>query len=403
MDEKKVQAKMATLMEEWRSITSGEEAMTPDDKEKLDKVKVDFAAYRAQLNELKEQRAAADELAEDQRSFRHGARRIVEPTDEERAALEPEGPKYLDAFNEWVARSFNSEPAMIEKRDFSDSVQAIGTPADGGYLAPDEWTTEILRQAGQINTMRSLATVIQTNRGSYKKFVRLTDLTAAQEDELETFSRGKITFGEFEVVVHKIAIEVPLSHEVIQDSVINMQAEVTTAIAEAFADLAGAWYVVGNGTKQAFGVAVGSVLGKTAAAIDAITMDETKELVFSVPSKYRKGSKVGFLMNDTTLLMLGLLKDGIQHYFVQEDVREGVEFNLHGRKIWADDSMVDPATGTKPLLYGDFSKYLVADRQTYIQVDPYSSGRDGVVLVRAFIRTGGKLQPVGAVNHLIMA
>ena len=86
---------------------------------------------------------------------------------------------------------------------------------------------------------------------------------------------------------------------------------------------------------------------------DSLTFDNVISLFLSVKAKYRKNGK--WLMNDETALILRTLKDKDGNYLWNHS-----NDTILGKEVIISEYM--PTEGT-PVLFGDFSKYLVIDRE----------------------------------------
>ena len=143
--------------------------------------------------------------------------------------------------------------------------------------------------------------------------------------------------------------------------------DVESYIASEFARRIGAAeedaFINGNGTAKPMGLlhsVNGAATGVTAAGA-AITADEIIDLIHSVKSGYRK--KAVFLLNDSTVKALRRLKDGNGQYLWQPGLKEGQPDKLFSYRLVTSAYMPEVASGAKPVLFGDFSSYWIADRQ----------------------------------------
>ena len=122
-------------------------------------------------------------------------------------------------------------------------------------------------------------------------------------------------------------------------------------------------FINGNGTAKPTGLlhsVNGAATGVTTAGA-AITADEIIDLIHSVKSGYRK--KAVFLLNDSTVKTLRRLKDGNGQYLWQPGLKEGQPDKLLSYRLVTSAYMPEVASGAKPVLFGDFSSYWIADRQ----------------------------------------
>jgi HK97 family phage major capsid protein len=160
---------------------------------------------------------------------------------------------------------------------------------------------------------------------------------------------------------------------------------------------------------------VGSAVGKTAAATNAITVDEIIDLVFSVDTAYKTTGNVGFMCHPSILAAIAKLKDDngspiFSQTYAGADARIPT---IMGYPVTLNSNMASSlAAAGKVLLFGDFSKYFVRDVAgdggiTIVrQSETYAtSGQIGWV---AIARSSGLLLSANAttynpVKHLIMA
>lgn len=382
--------KRGRLLENMREGIKGEGQMSVEDRAKFDGYKAEYNSISQAIKDLQFLEFEASAIESDNRG------RIITTT----PINGGEKPKtYAEAFEASLRAVRSGSP--WELRDFGGNALNITTAGDGGYLAPDEYNAEIIKKANANNVMRQLCTIKQTSSGKYRTPVRTTRPAAGATGEGVTNTKGATYYDIVEIEPCKMTLEVPITDEMLNDGVFDMRGEITEAIAEGFNDLAEAWYVDGNGTSAATGILKTATVGKIAASATAITFDELQGLKFAVPKKYWPVSK--YLMNQDTLLLCHLLKDGIQRPLLQQSVQDPTQYNIGGHTIEVSDSMPDAGSALKPVLFGDFKRYYIVDRQASFLVDPYSSSSDGIVLVKAFMRTGGKLTLAEAVQALQMS
>src|SRR6185312_4367995 len=106
------------------------------------------------------------------------------------------------------------------------------------------------------------------------------------------------------------------------------------------------------------GVVTASTLGKTAAAVAAVTYDEIIDLIHSVDPAYRQSPKVRFMFNDLTLAAIRKLKDGDGSYiWTMGDIQGGVPGTIFGYKYSVNQAMASLGAAAKVMLFGDFGKY----------------------------------------------
>jgi HK97 family phage major capsid protein len=196
---------------------------------------------------------------------------------------------------------------------------------------------------------------------------------------------------------------VQVSMELLQDSAIDVEQFIGGLLGERLARRVNTELTIGDGTGDPLGIVAASAAGKTSASATAFSVDEIIDLLHSVDPAYRASPKARFMFNDTSLSQIRKLKQGDGAYiWTMGDIREGEPGLLLGQPYSVNQAMVDAATGTKPIIFGDFSKYyvrkvgapVVGVRREYYWPN---IGLAGIV------RLDGDLIQSSAVKHLVMA
>ena len=104
----------------------------------------------------------------------------------------------------------------------------------------------------------------------------------------------------------------------------------------------------------------GATTGVTAASATTFTADELIDLVYSLKAPYRKHAR--FLFNDQTIKAVRKLKDGNGQFLWQPGLN-GQPDTLLGYRYETSYHMPLIGAGAKPILFGDFSSYWIADRE----------------------------------------
>ena len=83
------------------------------------------------------------------------------------------------------------------------------------------------------------------------------------------------------------------------------------------------------------------------------------------------------------------------------NVQNGVAASLLGRRYWINQAMANIATGTKPILFGDFGKYFVrkvgAPVVAALQDKDFFPGFG----MAGYVRHDGELGDTAAVKHIL--
>ena len=269
----------------------------------------------------------------------------------------------------------------------------VTSDTQGGFLAPPEMSSEVIRDLIEYSPIRSYASVRSTSADSVI-FPTRGDITNAQwVGEMEPHNESTITFGQREVEVHELATFVDISNRLLQDAPIA-ETEVRAALAEDFGKKEAEAFLWGTGVKQPEGVMVNTAIPEVANGHAAnLSTDALIRLMYSLPQAYR--SRGAWAMNGTTLGILRTLKDTQGQYIWQTSLQAGQPETILGRPVIEMVDLEDIAANQHPIVYGDFSAYRIVDRLSMsILVDPYTRARERITRIHATRRVGGAvLQP----------
>lgn len=306
-----------------------------------------------------------------------------EPTDEQKA------------FGEYLRRG----DAAIEVKTLT-----VSSDPQGGYLAPAEFSTEMLRNLVEYSPIRSVASVRTTSAPSVIYPARTQVTNAKWKGETQTQEGSEPAFGQVEVPVHELNTYVDISNQLLADSGGSAESEVRLALSEDFAQKESAAFVAGQGTNQPEGLTNASIaIGKTAAAVAAVNYDELVDLLHALQPTYRANATWAF--NDLTLAAIRKLKDGDGKYiWTAGDVQGGVPGTILGRPYIILNELPNLATGNEPIYIGDFSGYRIVDRVSMsVLVNPFIQATNGITRFHATRRVGGRVIQPAKFRKLKMA
>ena len=232
---------------------------------------------------------------------------------------------------------------------------------DGGYLVPEEFENQIITGLDEVNVIRSIAKVITTH--SERKIpISVGHSVATWTAENAAFTESNPTFGQKQIDAFKLTDLVRVSVELLQDSEFDLESYIAAEFARAFGIAEEQAFCVGTGTNQPTGIftANGGAVGVTAAAANAITVDELISLIYALKSPYRKNAK--FLMNDTTVSLIRKLKDNNGAYLWQPSVQAGQPDKLLGFDLYTSPYAPAVGAGAYTIAFGDFQNYWIGDR-----------------------------------------
>ncbi len=239
----------------------------------------------------------------------------------------------------------------------------VGTDTEGGYLVPDEYERTLVQALQEENKLRSLCKVIHTSSGDRKIPLVAGHGTASWVDEEGAIPESDDSFGQISLGAHKIASMVKVSEELLKDSVFDVESYIANEFARRVGDAEEAAFINGDGAGKPIGLlhsTNGAATGVTAASSTAFTADELIDLVYSLKAPYRKHAL--FLFNDQTIKAVRKLKDGNGQFLWQAGLN-GQPDTLLGYRYETSYHMPLIGAGAKPILFGDFSSYWIADRE----------------------------------------
>lgn len=285
------------------------------------------------------------------------------------------------------------------------NVLQIGTDAEGGYLAPDEYQKTLVQALEEENIFRKLARRIATDSGERKIPVVATKGTAAWMDENAAYPESDDSFGQISIGAHKLGTMIKVSEELLNDSVFDVPAYISREFARRIGAAEEDAFINGDGTGKPTGIlaaAGGAEVGVTAAAADKITADELIDLFYSLRAPYRR--KAVWLLNDATVKAVRKMKNNNGDYIWQPSLTAGTPDTILNRPVYTSTYMPAIASGKKAIAFGDMSFYWVADREgrSFRRLNELYAA-NGQVGFLSSERVDGKLILPEAVKTLVMA
>lgn len=284
---------------------------------------------------------------------------------------------------------------------------STGTGSEGGYLAPDQFSGELLKALKAFGGMREASRVIQTSSGVAINWPT-TDATSEEGEivgENAGVTVGETTFGTLPHATYKFSSKsIALPFELLQDSEIDLEAYVRELLQERLGRITNRLFTTGTGTGQPHGIVTSSALGKQSVTgqVDTAGYDDLVDLEHSVDPAYRRSGNVGYMFHDMTLRELKKMKDDQGRPLWVPGVAVSEPDTLNGYRYTINQHMDQLGADNKPILFGDFSKYIIRDvmQLQFFRMTDSKYTEKGQVGFLAFMRSGGRLMDVGgAVKH----
>ena len=271
--------------------------------------------------------------------------------------------RYSNAFFAYARRGRAGMEAMENGGQFVNALQ-VGTDTEGGYLVPEEWERQLIKELPALSVMRRLAKVLTA--GTDKNIpVRGNKAQFGWIDEEGTYPKVDPSYGNVKLGAHKLGGIILVSEELLQDNDYNLESELRMDSNEEFGEREEEAFMIGDGVGKPQGiftttaVAGKSLVGKTAASTTLVTYDELIELEHTLKRKYRRGAM--YFMSDDTVLKIRKLKDNDGQY-IWKDGTNGEPPTLNGYPVEISDFAPNASAGAKSIMFGNPRYYTVVDR-----------------------------------------
>ena len=279
-------------------------------------------------------------------------------------------------------KAFNSYVVEGEDRISAEHKAELRTDSatEGGVLVVPEMENMILKQITEIDPIRSIARVRATSSKSLVVPVRTGIPTANYEGEAETSQESTSTYGSETLTAFRLTHTVPITRDMLMDSSFNMESEIISDAAEAFAYGEGNGFVVGSGHKQPEGFMSDTRIAITTGA-DAGSGVLSADDFLTLQGQLKTGYNGTFVMNRRTLANLRTQKSTDGNYLFAPGLNGGAPATLAGDPYVIANSMPDIAGTSKPVAYGAFNVgYLIIDRTaTEVIRDDYTRKKEAIV------------------------
>ncbi|MEI7606864.1 MAG: phage major capsid protein [Rhodospirillaceae bacterium] len=261
----------------------------------------------------------------------------------------------------------------------------------GGYLAPEQFVNELLRNLVLVSPVRSIARVSTTSAGNVILPKRTSTLTASWVGETDTRAASQAAYGQAQYPVAELACYTDVSNSLLEDAAFDIASELAFDFSEQFGKTEGAAFVNGDGVLKPRGFMTDtSITSVNSGDAAKITADSLLSLYHALPTFYSANAVWG--MNRTTLGAIRTLKDKNDRYILSFDgMPNAPAMTILGRPVVELPDMQDVAGGTYPVIFGDFMQgYRIFDRVSLAVLrDPYSVQTSGQVRFHARRRVAG--------------
>ena len=271
----------------------------------------------------------------------------------------------------------------------------VGTSATAGYLAPETFAAELIKQLKEFSPIRQYARVVTIGAPETKYPRRVGSPTAywVGENDNRTASQG--SYEQIAIKPHELATYTDVSAQLLEDNAYDLDGELQREFAEAFATAEGAAFVAGTGdnNNQPTGLLVNAdiaeiLTGEAASFPASNPADVLITMYHGLPTTHAQRGV--WMMNRNTLATIRKWKDSDGRYLVIDPITDGMPITMLGRPIVECLDMPDIEADAYPIVFGDLQGYRIIDRiQLQVLRDPFSRATNGEIRFHARRRTGG--------------
>ena len=222
--------------------------------------------------------------------------------------------------------------AMMQSDNASLKALSEGTAADGGYLFPDEFRAEVIRDIEEMPHMRNEVTIIPMKRDIMKIPTLTSGPMVSWTEENATKSTTTAHFDEATLTVKKMAAILYASDELIEDST---EIDIVNFIIQLFSEAIGREednvITAGNGTTEPTGYSIATSIASRSIAGSSLSFDSLIDLEYDLPAKYHRNAK--YYAHRNNIRELRKLKDNQGRYLWQDPVSAGQPATFHGYPV----------------------------------------------------------------------
>jgi len=368
---------MNDVVESVKTLRAEMEKSAPD-REKIEKIEKGLQAFENQSQEIiaAQKESAQKSLELEEKSS--GLEELIKTLEIEVArGTSPSSEKdYRDS------PEYKSLKQLVVHGEFTNAEQKalLRTDSDtaGGFLAPTEMDNAIVKAITEVSNIRSIARVRTIGAKSLEIPVRASIPIATYEGEAETGSDSTSGYAAETLTAFRQTFTTPITMDMLMDSAFNMESEIMSDSAEAFAKGEGAAFVNGAGDKTPKGFLQDArVDGLTSSTSGTIDADD----VILITGELKVGYAPTYVFNRRTLAFLRTLKATDGNFLWQPGLNGVVANTINGFPYVIADDMPDIASGSKSIAFGDFLRgYTIVDRTGLSVIrDELSSKRQSIV------------------------
>ncbi len=280
----------------------------------------------------------------------------------------------------------DEEKKQIVHRYMPEERKALyaGDAVTGGFFAAQDFIDELMEYRVLISNMRKLCRIQPTSGENVKMPSLQDDASAYMATEQSSYTDSTDpTVHLLNIPVHEARGKLKVSEQNLEDSMFDLEALIKERLMLKFAQLEGKKFLIGTGNGEPRGFrnyplkASSSYSGGSAgknnvtdaipyllsgAATGKINADDVLSIIGDLKEDYEPNA--GYVLTRGTLWTIRMFKDAQSRPLWQPFGAGDLPGTIYGRPYATMPDMDEIATGTYPLLVGDFKYYMIVDRLT---------------------------------------
>jgi HK97 family phage major capsid protein len=332
-------------------------------EQKAKNLENDIKDLQTMKQQYEEEKAANDEGAKELKAQINDLEAAVARGVNEQKKNDP------DAYKESIEYKAINHFCVEGERALSDeerkALLRTDTAVDGGILVPTELDNVIIKKIIEVDPIRSIARVRTINGKSMEMPIRNTIPVATYEGEAAAGGESASTYESETVTPYRQTHTTPITQDMLMDSAFDMESEITSDAAMAFAFGEGNGFVVGTGVKQPSGFISDARLVADARVGDAAGTSGKvfEDDLIKLTGDLKVGYNPWYVMNRRTLASIRTLKSTTGQFLWMPGLNGPVANTLNGFNYALANSMPDEASGSLSVAFGDFRVgYTIVDR-----------------------------------------
>ena len=253
---------------------------------------------------------------------------------------------------------------LLQERALSE-----GVGAEGGFLVPEEFAAEVLMKEGELTPLATSEFVTVVPMGSDVKKMPVEDTrpnVAAFPENTSGEGGTDPSVGQVELIARKQGRVLPISVDLIEDSSVAMLEYLRDVYAKIMAERKSFLFTEGTGGGEPEGIR--NATGVTTEAFTGVqtnsndVLDWIERIYWGPKAQYRQ--RAIWFASALMLQTLSQIKSG-QGLPILSQITDQPFQRLKGRPIFENNDILDNlggGTNESELIFGDFKKYLVGDR-----------------------------------------